>query len=485
MLCFTAKFASAALVLCLFNGTCSDTVAYAESTRPNIVFIMTDDQGPWALSAAGDPNARTPHLDRLRSTGAILTHCYSPTPVCSPARASVLTGRYGTEINVTDYLPPEEIEIPGLDPRLLTWPRLLSQAGYSTALVGKYHCGQKPESHPTRIGYDEFSGFIHGGMVSRNPRVEIDSMERVVEGWTPDILTDFAIDFIRRKQEGPFALSLHFWAPHANQGSNAEGDRTWLPLSPADLQPFSTLDPVLPEPDYPHLDIARTKRMMREYVGSVHSVDRNVGRLLGVLDGLGLTENTLVIFTSDHGFNIGHHGIWHKGNGRWLLKDNDGARANMWDNSLRVPAIVSWPRHIPANSTVEKTVSHLDWFPTILAAIGVDAPENSNLRGQNILPLLQGEELDRSDDFMAQFQMRVGHADGANMRSFQTKQWKLVRFLRGKYPDEFYDRLNDPDEKTNVYTSTDLEIQNAIRDLDAKLKERMREINDPALARNE
>ena len=322
-------------------------------------------------------------------------------------------------------------------------------------------------------------------MVSRNPRVEINGTERVVEGWTPDILTDFAIDYIRRKQEGPFALSLHFWAPHANQGSNAEGDRTWLPLSPADLQPFSTLDPLLPEPDYPYLDIDRTKRMMREYVSSVHSVDRNVGRLLEALDGLGLREKTLIVFTSDHGFNVGHHGIWHKGNGRWLLTNKEGSRANMWDNSLRVPAIVSWPRHIPARSSVEKSVSHLDWFPTILAAAGINLPENANLRGQNILPLLKGEDLNRSDDFMAQFQMREGHADGADMRSFQTERWKLVRFLRGKYPDEFYDRVNDPDEKNNIYTSTDLEIQNAIRAVDRKLKERMREIGDPALAHDE
>ena len=157
----------------------------------------------------------------------------------------------------------------------------------------------------------------------------------------------------------------------------------------------------------------------------------------------------------------------------------------MWDNSLRVPAIVRWPHHIQANSTVNKTVSHLDWFPTILAATGVVVPRNVNLRGQNILPLLQGEGLDRNDDFMAQFQMRVGHADGADMRSFQTERWKLVRYFRGKYPDEFYDRVNDPEEKTNVHASIDPEIQNAIRVVDAKLRERMREIDDPALVRAE
>ena len=220
---------------------------------------------------------------------------------------------------------------------------------------------------------------------------------------------------------------------------------------------------------------------MREYLGSVHSVDRNVGRLLEVVDELHLKENTVVIFTSDHGYNLGHHAIWHKGNGRWLLTNNKDPRANMWDNSLRVPTIISWPRRIKANSSVKETVSHLDWFPTILAAAGVDVPKNTILRGRNFLPLLKGEHQIRSDDFLAQYQMRANNSEGADMRSFQTDKWKLVRFFRGKYPAEFYDRVNDPAENTNLYTSTDPAIQKAIRAVETKLKVRMRDIDDPVL----
>ena len=448
------------------------------SSRPNFVFIVTDDQGPWAMRAAGDSNAVTPHLDRLRAGGALLTRCYSPTPVCSPARASILTSRYGTELGITDYLPQRDPPLKGLSPDIATWPRALSEAGYATALVGKYHCGELPESHPIRIGYGEFRGFIHGGMVSKDPFMEIDGVERQMSGWTPDLLTDFAIDFIERKRDASFALSLHFWAPHANAGVNEEGDRTWLPLSDADLAPFVDLDPLLPEPDFPKLDHRRTKRMLREYLASVHSVDRNVGRVLDTLDSLGLADNTVVIATADHGYNLGHHGIWHKGNGRWLLIDNQGPRANMWDNSLRVPAIIRWPGVIKAGETIRQTCSHLDWFPTLLAIAGVEVPKDAVVRGRNIVPLLGGESPAWSDEFFAQYRMREDSGEGADMRSYQTDRWKLVRFQQQRRQDEFYDRANDPEEKTNLIDSTEPEVRRAISDLQTKLISMMNEIGD-------
>lgn len=467
-----------ATLLCLLAV---NAVAIA-ADRPNFVFIVTDDQGPWALHAAGDPNAVTPNLDRLRASGAMLTRCYSPTPVCSPSRASILTSRYGTELGITDYLPRSDPPLKGLSPEIATWPRALAEAGYATALVGKYHCGELAESHPTRIGYGEFSGFIHGGMVSKDPLMEIDGVERQMSGWTPDLLTDYAIDFLERKQDASFALSLHFWAPHANAGVNEEGDRTWLPLSEADLAPFAGLDPQLPEPDFPKLDQRRTKRMLREYLASVHSVDRNVGRVLATLDRLGLAENTVVIATADHGYNLGHHGIWHKGNGRWLLIDNQGNRANMWDNSLRVPAIVRWPGVIAAGATIDQTCSHLDWFPTILAMAGVEMPQDAVVRGRSVVPLLTGESPPWSEEFFAQYRMREDSGEGADMRSYQTDRWKLVRFQRQRREDEFYDRNNDPEEKTNLIDSSDPDVRQAISELQAKLVSRMSEIGDRVVA---
>lgn len=443
---------------------------------PNIVFILTDDQGPWALGASGDANAVTPHIDRLRSQGALLASCYTPTPVCSPSRASLLTSRYGSEVGITDYIGTSNDT---LSPFVLTWPKLLSENGYATGLVGKYHCGNSPESHPTRIGYKEFRGFLMAADSSRDPLLEIDGELRRMEGWTEDVLADLAMDFIRRHAHRPFALSLHFWAPHAQVYANADGDRTWLPLSDEDWAAVKNLDLKLPEPDYPDLDVIRNTRMLREYLGSVHSVDRNVGRIMALLEEMNLSENTVVIFTSDNGFNLGHHGIWHKGNGRWLLKSERSSRPNMWDNSLRVPAIVRWPSVVPAGSTVDKLVTFLDWFPTIAAIAGVKIPEGTVIRGRDVQPELKSQGVTEDREFFAQYSMR----QGPDMRSYQTAQWKLVRYLDGSLPDEMYDRVADPAERVNLHGSDRADVRSALEDLSKKLTEAMQRINDPGRER--
>ena len=464
-------------LLAVLPATPFSFAAAGTAAAPNILFIMTDDQGPWSLGVAGDPNARTPHLDQLRTQGAMLTNCYAPTPVCSPARASVLTSRYGTEVGVLG--PVAVTSKVGLSSDLPNWPRLLAQAGYATALIGKYHLGHLPDSHPTRLGYQEFSGFLGNGRNSADPQVEINGQTREIKGWTSDILTDLALDFIRRRQDRPWALSLHYWAPHANQAGNSpEGGRTWLPLSPDDWDYFKASDPRLPAPDYPKLDVRRNKRMLREYLGSIHSVDRNVGRLMGLLDELGLTQDTVVIFTSDHGFNMGHHGIWHKGNGHWLLIDNKGQRRNMWDTSLKVPALVRWPGRIEAGARVRQLISHLDWFPTLAAVAGVPVPGDAIIRGRNVLPALLGEPVSWPNEFYAQQNL-----SGAAMRSYQTERWKLIRFHHPEMEDEFYDRAADPAESRNLIASTEPVVRAAIRELDARLRRSMADIKDPALAK--
>jgi uncharacterized sulfatase len=241
--------------------------------RPNIVFVMTDDQGPWAFKSAPHANAITPNIDRLVEEGAHLVRYFVTTPVCSPSRAGLMTSRYATEVRIPDFISGRDKDL-GLDRKYPTWPRIFADNGYETALVGKWHLGKQDEHYPTHYGYKEFTGFRVGGAISKDPMVEIKGKVQKVEGYTPDILADHAIDFIQRKQNKPFMLSLHFWAPHTNTGNKTpDGDRTWLPLSDTDWDQFKDKDPVLPDPDYPKLDIARTKRMMREYMASVASVD--------------------------------------------------------------------------------------------------------------------------------------------------------------------------------------------------------------------
>jgi len=451
--------------------------------KPNIIFIMTDDQGPWAFGAAPNTNARTPNMDRLRNEGVRLTNYFVTTPVCSPSRAGLMTSRYSSEVAIPDYLSGRQPDL-GLDTKFVTWPQLLADAGYATALFGKWHLGKQDEHHPTRYGYEEFAGFRTGAGISQNPDVEINGKVRQVRGYTPDILTNFAIDFIRRKKGGPFLASLHFWAPHANtKNRTPDGDRTWLPLSDADWGRFKNSDPALPHPDYPKLDIPRAKRMMREYLASVASVDRNLGRLLEAVDELEISQNTVVIFTSDNGYNMAHNGIWHKGNGRWLLADNRGPRPNLYDNSLKVPAIIRWPGHIEPGTTVDQTVTNLDWFPTICAMANVSLPEQAQIRGRNFLSLLTGKKIRWENDLFAQYSMWQWHQTGADLRCYRTARWKLVRDFKHDGKDELYDLVNDPTETNNLVDSVDPAIRAQRELLDTKLLEMMRRIDDPALGR--
>lgn len=450
--------------------------------RPNILFIMTDDQGPWAWGGGGHPDARTPNLDRLRSEGVHLANYFVTTPVCSPARGSMITSRYPTELGFTDYISPDQDL--GLDATLPAWPRELQRAGYRTAHIGKWHLGAADRHLPKNFGYGQFIGWRHGAMVSKDPVVEFEDGERVVEGYTSDILGDLALDFIGQKSDKPFLLSLHFWAPHANANKTPDGDRTWMPLSDADWDLFKDSKPALPEPRHPDLDVPRAERMTREYLASVHSVDRNLGRILAALDTQGLSENTIVVFTSDHGFNMAHHGIWHKGNGRWLLTNNHGNRANLWETSVRAPAFIRWPAHIDAGSTVKRTTSNLDWFPSLLSLAGVPVPEGVLLRGQDFTPLLRGESPVWNDEFFLQYDQRLSLDGSANLRGYRTPEWKLIRDYRNEGKDEFYHLSEDPGELANLIDSADPDVKIALAALEQKMRASMARVNDPALAAN-
>ncbi|MHC4573340.1 MAG: sulfatase-like hydrolase/transferase [Planctomycetota bacterium] len=449
--------------------------ADALERKPNIIFIMTDDQADWAFGAAPNPDAHTPNIDRLRSEGARLTNCFVTTPVCSPSRASLLTSRYSTEVGITDFIKSKKA---GLDPTFATWPRILADASYATALIGKWHLGDKDRYHPRRYGYKEFTGFRWGGEVSKDPRIEADGEVRQVPGYTPDILTDYAVDFIRRRKDGPFVLSLHYWAPHASTISRApDRGHTWLPLSQADYGRFENMDPKIPNPGYPKLDVPLVERMMREYLASVVSVDRNLGRLLAVVDELELSDNTVIVFTSDNGYNVGHHALEGKGNASWTLTDNRNERPNLYDYSMRVPAIVRWPKVVRPGTTVDEAISFLDWFPTLLAIAGLKVPKDEIIRGRNFLPLLKGKRIEWDSDLFVQYTMR-----GAGvMRAYRTPHWKLVRDFDRFIKDELYDLASDPAETNNLIDSPDPRIQDVRRSLNAKLLAKMRNINDPAL----
>lgn len=453
----------------------------AAPERPNILFIMADDQAPWALNASGYAQAHTPNMDRLASEGARFTNAFTPTPVCSPARASLMTSRYGSELGITDWLNPKADKDLGLADEVMTWPRLLQQAGYDTALFGKWHLGDLDSQHPTQRGYGTFMGFRGGGNSPKNPTLEKDGVTAMHEGFIVDIVADEAIGWLKAHDAAkPFAVSVHFREPHAS----------YLPVREEDWDQVKHLDnPEIPNPEYPGLDVERTKKMTREYLASVAAIDRNLGHLLDTIEALQLRKNTLVIYTSDHGYNMGHHGIWHKGNGHWLLKKEalppatanvpSGQRPNMFDTSVHIPLIMRWPGVVESGTVNARTVSHLDWLPTFAGLSGAAVPSGLVVRGRDLTPLLRGPVGDWDDDFYAEYSTK--HQSKTHMRMYRTPEWKLIRDFNNEGRDELFHLAVDPEETTNLIAETSPEVARVVANLDGRILAKMEALGDPVL----
>ncbi len=453
----------------------SSAKAKHNEEKPNILFIVADDLASWAVSYNGNSNAYTPEIDNLAREGVLLKNAFVNSPLCTPSRVALHTGRYPSEVGITHNKQP-------IDPNIKTWQELLHLNGYKTAHVGKWGMQLKEENYPLNCGYMHFTGTIGGLSRSKDPKLIVEGKRKTFEGrYTPDLLADFAMDYILQFKNEPFAISLHFWAPHANTSFPEEfelpyDDRSWLPLKEEDLKPFKDKELIIPNPDFPDLDTNRVKRMMREYYASVHAVDRNVGRIMDFLKKQGLVDNTVVVFTSDNGYMIGHHGLWHKGNGRWITREEkdptgkymDG-RANVYDLVLKVPAIVRWPRKLEAGKIVEETFEFIDWFPTILAMTGIEKPEDLILRGNDALPLLEGKNIEWGNDLFAQY---------GSLRTYRTPEYKLVYDFATKDKDEFYHLLTDPLEKENLIDSVELDILGKREEMERYLLKTMWQIND-------
>jgi uncharacterized sulfatase len=411
----------------------------AEPEKWNVISVVTDDQGAWALGCYGNKECRTPNMDRLAREGARVLNAFTPTPVCSPSRATMLCGLYGTQVGITDWIAPKEADAGlGLSPNVPTWPKILHQHGYRTALIGKWHLGTQPPFHPTRNGFDHFFGFLGGGNRPMDPILEQAGKTRTFEGPLPDLLTDDALQFLAENKAHPFALLLHFRAPHLPYG----------PVPAVDSEPFRDLDPTIPSA--PGIDRQQVKTWTRDYYASIHSVDRNLGRLLAKLDELGLSTKTIVLFTSDHGYNIGQHTIHAKGNGYWIAGGVAGpTRPNLWDTSIRVPLLIRWSGVVKPGTEIAEMVTFLDLAPSIVGMLNLAPPREAKWQGLDLTPLLRGCKIAWRDAVYGQYDL---HNSGlAYLRMIRTSKWKLVRHHHANFLDELYNLEDDPGESRNLY----------------------------------
>jgi len=435
--------------------------------RPNVIAIVTDDQGQWACGAYGNPEIQTPNMDRLAREGLLFRNAMTCTPVCSPSRASYFSGKWPSELGITDWISGDEAQ-EGVGLKPFIWPMLFQQAGYRTALIGKWHLGEQPQFHPTQKGFDEFFGFLGGGNRPMNPTLEVKGETQALKGPLPDLLVDSAMEFVSQSREEPFLLCLHFRAPHL----------PYLPVPEEDRAPFADLDPTIP--DVAGSDAQQLKKWQKDYYASIHSVDRNIGRLLRHLDELDLTKNTLVLFTSDHGYNNGRHGVDTKGNGQWIAGGVRGPkRPNLWDTSLKVPMIVRWPGKTPAGTTTDFVFTNLDLFRTMASVANLTVPEEAHIRGEDCSAVFRGEPGPARDTVFGMYDLHNGGL--AYLRMIRTERYKYVRHFRARMMDELYDLRADPEETRNLLNRQGQTRVQELPSLKSQLHDWQLSIGDPLL----
>ena len=456
-------------VVGLLMSTVPALVHGAESLPYNLISIVTDDQAAWSIGAYGARQSRTPNMDRLAREGARFLNAFACTPVCSPSRASFLTGRFGTQVGITDWITPKEArDGVGLAPDSVTWPRLLRQRGYVTGVIGKWHLGVKPEFHPSRLGFDHFTGALAGSFKPQDPELEVGGKLTKMSGFGADILMDDALAFLQTNRSKPFALLIHFREPHMPYG----------PVPKQDSAPFQSLNPDIP--NYPNLRTNQVKNWTREYYAAIHSVDRNIGRLLARLEELGLAGRTIVLFTSDHGYMIGHHGLHAKGNANWVVGGVTGPkRPNMFEESIRIPLIVRWPGVVKPGLEIPAPVSNIDTWASVLGMLDIQPPADWKQEGIDFSPLLRGQTNKTHEVIFGQYDLHNGGL--SHMRMIRTADWKLVRHWLTNGMDELYDMKHDPGETKNRYD--DPKAAPIQADLQKQLLAWMRRIDDPLLRR--
>ncbi len=407
--------------------------------RPNVLMIVTDDQGFWALGCAGNAELRTPNLDRLAAGGVRLDRLFCVTPVCSAARASILTGRIASRHGVHDFLRSRDDAHPlhGGDTAFLdgqpTYTQLLAGAGYECGISGKWHLGA---DHRRQAGMAFWR--VKGGAYMDCPFHDETGGQRVAPGYVTDAITAHALAFLdARAADGrPFCLNVHYNAPHSPWRREHHPPELFDPYF--ENCPFESvpLEPKHPDDvgitDFFHCP-ERRREKLSGYYAAVTGLDAGVGRLLDRLEGLGLARETLVIFTSDNGMNMGHHGICGKGNGTSPL--------NLFETSVRVPGIVRWPGRWDDGSVCGELLSHYDILPTLLELTGLEHPDPDSLPGRGVAEVLEGKDAGAGSV--------VVFDEYGPARMIRTERWKYThRYPQG--PHELYDLDADPDECRNL-----------------------------------
>lgn len=410
--------------------------------KPNIVVVMTDDHGQWAARCYGNREIRTPNMDVLAERGTVMENAYTPSPVCSPARACFFTGKLPSQHGLHDYLTeaPDEEHYDWLH-GLETLPAALQRQGYRTGLVGKWHCGASWKARPE---FDYWFSYMKGQYPHFGDHDFVENCEVYhAYGHQTPVLTEKALDCMDNFSESddPFFLFVGYVDTHSPFIDHPERLVSYY-REQATFCDIPDETPVVPEGGWFRFgvpaDPVERREWLAQYYAAAEFIDEQLGMLMDRLEALGELDNTVFVYTSDHGHMNGHHGLYTKGNAT--------VPQNFYEESIRVPCLIQWPGRIRSGVRCPQVVNHCDLYQTLLEAAGAaedSRANNDSFPGQSFFQALK----------------KPGGQDGSHPMFCEYGNARMIRKGRYKYirryaphdafGDELYDLQDDPRERVN------------------------------------
>jgi len=426
------------------------------SEKRNVIFILCDDHRFDFMSFMGKPKfLETPNMDRMAKEGAHIQNAFVTTSLCSPSRASILTGMFSHKHGVVDNDSP-------VTPENVYFPEYLQQRGYETAFIGKWHMGN--DSDEPRKGFDKWISFKGQG-VYYNPVLNIDGNQVQREGYITDILTEYAIDYFKQERKKPFFLYLSHKAVHAMFEPAERHKNKYQDVVIEYTETMANTDENFADKpnwvkaqrygwhgvDYMYHGEMEFDNFYKRYCETILAVDEGLGSILSTLGTTGLDKSTVVFYMGDNGFSLGEHGLIDK--------------RHMYEESIRVPLLAISPGLINPSTKISELVQNIDIAPTILELAGIKTPEDMD--GKSFVPLLKGQKIEWRDKVFYEYFWERPFPHTPSVFGVRTIRYKYMTYHGIWDIDELYDIESDPQEKHNLIKSP--EHQELIKDLNKKI----------------
>ncbi len=410
-------------------------LAVAQAPKPNTLFILIDDLRYDALGCLGHPWLKTPNIDRIAKEGVIFRNAFVTTPLCSPSRASFMSGRW-----VQSHGIKSNGNNAAVSHQLVTFSMLQQKAGYETAYIGKLHMGNDDSPRP---GFDHWVSF-RGQGVYRNPAINVNGQSAVQEGFMTDILNEHAVKYLRQPRTKPFSLYLAhkavhgpFTPPDRHRELYTDAEIARHPNAQDDLQGKPALQreiPVDPKKNPGQVRGGPPNETIRNQLRLIQAVDEGVGEIWKVLEETKQLDNTLIIFTSDNGYFHGDHGL--------------GDKRAAYEESIRIPFLARYPAWFKAGSSHDAVILNVDIAPTMIEIAGAKPP--ANVRGKSLVPLFQGKAAAVRADFYCEYFEEAGFPRIPTWQAVRSDRWKYIEYPSRPEWSELYDLKADPYEMKNL-----------------------------------